>query len=242
MTYSYSAGNFLQDPPTYMYTAFEGEGFLSCFATARQAAIDTLLARFDSTAAAPGSEPDNLLEQAWVDFLLPSFCASALPMAERLAPLLAGIKTAPMPPAAASVGLDHWSLQESVATRPLLLDLLSVPMAGGADKIWLDRLIQRFEVTKKLYTVYLPGFRKGEGAYDDLSVYRCFALALVLAYRQSHNLKQLNALLKVNDLLISLLPRAAESRPALLLVLTLLLAEQGYVRELMGAERGRHAF
>ena len=69
---------------------------------------------------------------------------------------------------------------------------------------WLDCLLQRFEVSKKLRTSYLPGFRKGMGSHDDVSLYLQFALVLALAYAHSKDLQYLSTLLKVNDLLLSL--------------------------------------
>lgn len=69
---------------------------------------------------------------------------------------------------------------------------------------WLDRLLQRFEVSKKLYESYLPGFRKGSGSDDDVSLYLQFAVVLALAYAHRKELHYLSALLKVNDLLLSL--------------------------------------
>lgn len=81
---------------------------------------------------------------------------------------------------------------------------------GNTALHWLGRLLQRFEVSKKLYTVYLPGFRKGKGADDDVILYRKFALILALAFAQRKELQHLSTLLKVNDLLLSL-PHEAQA-------------------------------
>ena len=59
-------------------------------------------------------------------------------------------------------------------------------------------------MTKKLYTEYPPGFRKGNGANDDIGLYKQLAIVLALAYVQNQNLQYLSTLLKVNDLLLSL--------------------------------------
>ena len=70
--------------------------------------------------------------------------------------------------------------------------------------VWVDRLLQRFEVNKKLRMEYLPGFRKGLGKDDDIRLYQCFSLILSLSYLQQGGLQYLSTLLKLNDLLLSL--------------------------------------
>jgi hypothetical protein len=69
---------------------------------------------------------------------------------------------------------------------------------------WLDRLVQRFEVTKKLYEFYPPGFRKGEGDNSFIKPYWLLAMCLYLFYVQTNEIKYLSTLLKVSDLLCSL--------------------------------------
>ena len=71
-------------------------------------------------------------------------------------------------------------------------------------KVWLDRLVQRFEVTKKIYEAYQAGFRKGEDANTSVRLYWLFALSLCLFYARSNEIKYLSTLLKVCDLLCSL--------------------------------------
>ena len=71
-------------------------------------------------------------------------------------------------------------------------------------KEWLDYLVQRFEVTKKIYKIYLPGFRKGNGETDIIRLYWLFSLSLTLYYAKTKNIKYLSTLLKINDLLCSL--------------------------------------
>lgn len=94
-----------------------------------------------------------------------------------------------------------------INTESLLFSMLVSQLNNRNDrkvKEWLDRLVQRYEVTKKLYSNYLIGFRKGEGGNDSVSLYWLFALSLALYYVLTSNIKYLNTLLKVNDLLCSL--------------------------------------
>ena len=67
----------------------------------------------------------------------------------------------------------------------------------------LNKLVQRYEVSKKIYNVYGVGLSQGHGTYQNLNVYLTFGFILAFAYVQSHNLQYLSTLLKVCDLLIS---------------------------------------
>lgn len=69
---------------------------------------------------------------------------------------------------------------------------------------WLDLLLQRFEVTKRVYTRYGPRFRAaGDRQYSDLALYAGLGEVMDLAYQKTSKLQYLNALLKVIDTLIS---------------------------------------
>jgi hypothetical protein len=93
-----------------------------------------------------------------------------------------------------------------IDTLALLLDLADAAVWGpdAARARWVERLMQRFEVTKKLYRAYEPGFRKGAGGFDSGRLYWLFALVLVLRHRENGDPRFLNCLLKVGDLLCSL--------------------------------------
>ena len=65
-------------------------------------------------------------------------------------------------------------------------------------------LVQRFEVTKKIYKNYHINFRKGEGESDVVQLYWLFALSLTLYFCATKKIKYINTLLKVSDLLCSL--------------------------------------
>jgi hypothetical protein len=103
----------------------------------------------------------------------------------------------------------------SVETEPLLFSLLSTMCYsnGKAEiiKLWIDRLVQRFEVTKKIYESYQPGFRKGAGKNDVYGLYVLFSVILSKFYHENKLLKYLNTLIKVNDLLCSISDEITES-------------------------------
>ena len=67
----------------------------------------------------------------------------------------------------------------------------------------LNKLIQRFEVSKRLYSSYNEGLTRGHGEYHDLKRYLIFGYILAFAYFNSQNLQYLSTLLKVCDLIIS---------------------------------------
>ncbi len=102
--------------------------------------------------------------------------------------------------------LDTFSPADATPLKPLLAALLGVLANGdhAAAQPWLVRVIQRFEVSKKLYAGYAPGFRKGEGEARDPARYAELALCLALAHALSGQLQYLSTLLKLDDLLLSL--------------------------------------
>ena len=66
----------------------------------------------------------------------------------------------------------------------------------------LDRLLQRFEVSKRLHGQYDASWRPTDPEdFRDLERYLLFAEALVLGYERTQRLQYLNALLKCMDTL-----------------------------------------
>jgi len=100
-------------------------------------------------------------------------------------------------------------------------------------KNWIDKLVQKFEVTKRIYTTYPSILKKGCGAYDDMTVYALLTLLLALYYGKRGNLKHLNTVIKLNDLLCSVLQTVKVDFVAYTACYLSLLFEETYVRELM---------
>jgi hypothetical protein len=86
----------------------------------------------------------------------------------------------------------------------VLIGLLNIAVVGkNVDQ--LDPVLKTFEVRKRLYHCYSSTFKPyDESDYQDSSLYLLFACVLAQAYEKTSNLKYLNALLKVNDTLISI--------------------------------------
>lgn len=204
MTYAYTEANRLEQPHAYMYTPYDGEAFLCTYAEDR-----IRRARALCDVASPLTSDVDTLARAFgmLGGLFDAVDAhSSAALAELISDLRAGLAHAavgwPMP-----AGLDQFSPDQPVITVGLLNTLLEALLTDSnvvATKVWLDRLVQRFEVTKRLYTFYPPGFRKGEGAYTEVRPYWLFALCLALAHARSGQLQYLSTQLKVVDLLLSL--------------------------------------
>lgn len=110
-------------------------------------------------------------------------------------------------PNAQILSLGAISIKQAIETRCLLDSLLSWALSKApsvAGEVWLHRLIQRFEVGKRLYDAYLPGFRKSDGGSAQIVLYVLFAAVLYLRYSETKSLQCLSTLLKVTDLLCSL--------------------------------------
>lgn len=210
MNYPYSQLNRLEEPHAYMYTPFQGEALLQSYRSSRITVVLRHAAAGNDSAA-----PDHMLVTCALPALEKLFDSISLEAREHFRTVLecAGIRKSAQDMAEGgglvelAKGLASLTTAERVITLDLLLAVIAVELTDVHDfstKAWLDRLVQRFEVTKKLYESYPPGFRKGEGANTSVRLYWLFALALCLYYTRSHEIKYLSTLLKVCDLLCSL--------------------------------------
>lgn len=120
------------------------------------------------------------------------------------------------------VPIDALSVDQTIRTQTLLGSLASWARenkVSATGEVWLRRMIQRFEVSKRLYSAYPPGFRKGEGDSAQIELYVLFAALLWLRHLQTGNLQCLSTLLKATDLLCSLLPAQLPPETAKMLAL-----------------------
>ncbi|UCV06670.1 hypothetical protein [Dechloromonas denitrificans] len=194
-SYPYTQLNRLEEPHNYMYTPFGGDAFLQAYRADREAVLDRIAGVADT-----GGE--KYLETPVFAYLTAVGWGS-----ERLSSSVSDLALSGAGVHKIAGGLSGFSIVASVNTERLLDALLDAQLSDalcGPVKTWLDRLVQRFEVTKKLYATYPPGFRKGEGANTSVRLYWLLGLSLALFYARTRHLKYLNTLLKVNDLLASL--------------------------------------
>ena len=103
--------------------------------------------------------------------------------------------------------LSSFSVNKAINSESLLLSLIDSQLNKKNNrlvKFWLDLLIQRFEVTKKIYFIYKVNFRKGEGDSNIISLYLMLAISLTLFFYSTKKIKYMNTLLKLSDLICSL--------------------------------------
>jgi methionyl-tRNA formyltransferase len=119
-------------------------------------------------------------------------------------------------------------------TDEWLDDLQAAFSAGSANatqRQLLAKLVQRFEVSKRLHADYTPEFKPAESSdYLNLSRYVTFAGVLIAAYGSDRKMQTLNVLLKVLDTLCALrhqLPAAAMAK-----LPELILTERAFVVDL----------
>lgn len=201
MTYVYTGENRLDQPHKYMYAPFGGNAFLAAYMADRRSRCDGL----------PGAAPDG-------DDTARVMSALRDPALSHLGIPVALGATDCLKASTHRRSLDSFSVNTMIVTSELLealIDALLDRRDEATRDFWLRRLTQRFEVSKKLYRHYPPGFRKGDGPNDDVRLYALFSLTLALAWQVQPQLQLLSTLLKLNDLLLSLPPeRLTKAFPA----------------------------
>ena len=208
MSYPYTQNNLLEQPHNYMYIPFKGTALLQAYLAGRMAAMR----RHDNVEGSREMLDRMLSARAFTEIARLFDAQSNRGGAQFRAYVVADAAEREAEVGADALAgqvhrLGTLSVMETVQTLGLLhaLNAAQLTDAGNAGiKIWLDRLVQRFEVTKKLYDAYAPGFRKGEGGNASVRLYWLFALSLSLFYARKGSLKHLSTLLKVSDLLCSL--------------------------------------
>lgn len=107
----------------------------------------------------------------------------------------------------------------------IVTDTLLDALEARVEAAWLDRLVQRFEVTKRLYASYDGRMRAPQGSCTALAPYARLACLLATDIEASGSLKNLSTLLKLNDLLCSQPPAQRDT-------------VAGMLRRSLHAERG----
>jgi hypothetical protein len=188
-----------------MYTPFEGAALLDAFLSARLGILRQLTLR-----SPLGAGDGGLVSSALA--LIDRRLARHSPGVHDEWRLLVDVdhseqNAIQVPPSPVAAGdLARFSPDREVSTSALLRAVVcsfSEEVMQDEARVWLDRLVQRFEVTKRLYEKYPTGFRKGAGDFDCLWRYWMLGLALCICLAEERSLRLLNTLLKVCDLLCS---------------------------------------
>lgn len=117
---------------------------------------------------------------------------------------------------------DYFSMQEKINTSELLKYLAPIIFEDRLAEVdfFVSKLLQRFEVSKKLFTFYSSDIRNGEGDSNDIEIYARFALCLSLAYQKTGHLQYLSSQLKLLDIILSLKPEIVKHKcPSLLIAI-----------------------
>jgi len=139
---------------------------------------------------------------SYADCLADDFPAAwAASRRQALAQLGSPAGQTPLPTAVADAERDAWPIDDLLAA--LRLGLGETGRLPATTRRRLDFLVQRFEAGKRLYAVYRGAELRGDTAsdYRDLSRYVRFGEVLLIAWQRDACLSDLNALLKLSDLL-----------------------------------------
>lgn len=201
LKYEYTDADRLQSPHKYMYAPYQGRAFIGSYVSDREANLRRFKRQEPTQELA---EIDRYLCESTI-LLLTENCRAVVDES---------VET-----------IDYFDGKTRVATEDLMTSLIVSQFSADQNKRlkdWIDFLVQRFEVTKKIYEIYHSNnLRKGEGAVDNVRLYWLLSLLLTLYYSGSNNIKYLSTLLKVNDLICSLDDEFLRSVPKQGLVLIL---------------------
>ncbi len=208
MTYQYTNKNLLESPEKYMYSDFEGRNLFKKYFQNREEVMKKY--REDSvklfnTECSIVQRALQIIKENLLNEKNAGFENLSKKVEELVIDIPGSIKN--VEPEKVIKSLHSLDLSQEVSTSTLLNSLIELVILDKKDKIikfWIDLLVQRFEVTKKLYESYRPGFRKGNGDNTLIKLYWKFALLLVIHYTRSEELKYLNTLIKICDLITSL--------------------------------------
>ena len=88
-------------------------------------------------------------------------------------------------------------------TKTLLITLLNKPQLTSNDKIVLLKLLKSFEIKKKIFTKYDLSQNTFSIDFKNITNYILFSLLCNKEFNNTRNLKYLNAVLKLNDIISS---------------------------------------
>ena len=206
LDYKYTNVNQLDKPDKYMYSSFHGGDFLDAYFRDRLKYIKNFdkkeEKKFKNKIYSFYLARATLLFQNFLDAELSDQSEKEIIDWGRTSKYCtSSIKDNNIKP------LSDFDITRQIYSSNLLSSLINSQLTHDDNsliKFWLDLLVQRFEVTKKIYESYPHSFRNGEGKYNTVQLYWMFALSLMLFYCKTKNIKYLSTTLKVSDLLCSL--------------------------------------
>lgn len=211
--YEYTNRDLLEEPESYEYSEFHGVSFLRAYESDRTEAVTSIEQR------TPTSEPPASWEPI-LDALSHSSEQNGVGSLEPLA------SDCSLPPVTAT----------RIDTKSVLSTLVSLDTETKLQTAWLDRFTKRFEITKQLYTAYDADMQPVDHEPAPLDCYALLSLAALRSYNRNGNLKYLNVVLKLNDLLVSNCDDLSDENE--LSLVQLVLREELSVLRRLAAEKG----
>ena len=103
------------------------------------------------------------------------------------------------------IDVNFESFSEVVFLEKFLSFLIYNLLEMNKDKTneYVDLILKKFEIKKRLYYTYNSEFKEITDDYKNLHNYTLLALIFQIKYKQTKALKYLNAILKLNDILCS---------------------------------------
>ena len=198
--YEHTDDNRLEKPHKYMYSTYMGVSFITAYFNNRL----NHLKRFQLNNKKIKNKNIDIYFCSQAKSIFESFLNSKLLFDDNNYVL----KSSNLPTKSIDIeGLASFKINQNIDTESLLCSLVFSQLKDEENKTiknWIDRLVQRFEVSKKLYVHYPSGFRLGKGVTDKVYLYWLFSLSLSLYYTKTRSIKYLSTFLKVNDLICSL--------------------------------------
>lgn len=203
--YPYTQRDLLDRPEYYMYSVYHGKGFLVEYFEQRAAYLAIFEQRY-LIALKEINQSAALWLQEWKGILEKSGSLLSKDIQLSHAQLLSLFDE--KRPLSARKTIAELNSAERIYTEPALKLLLQTAVEQdqiGRDRylFWLNRFLKRYEVSKKLYSIYHPSMKAASDDYGSQLNFALLSLTLLYEYEWTGNLKMLNTSLKLNDLLCS---------------------------------------
>ena len=90
---------------------------------------------------------------------------------------------------------------EFIMAQNLLLEFFYLDYSKESSLDLLEKFLKKFEVYKRIFSKYDSTFKKKSKDYSNMGNYVLLSSNFALAYKKSRDVRFLNVLLKINDLL-----------------------------------------
>jgi len=209
--YQYITKNNIENPQYYMYTKFEGTGFLKEYVRSRKSRIDALNKIDESEIVLKIAEylAVEVGQNEEIHLAMKEDCISRLNMQSREN----GETTVSDNNNDVLISwFRYWNKAPIKYSDKILAGLALISLTSNSGEIirhlykWLSIYTTKYEVFKRLLPAYDHNFKRLKSGQNKShpKVYVYFSLASLLLYSRTSNLKFLNVALKLCDLLCSI--------------------------------------